>query len=215
MFSVSSEVGTVPAIPPPSCALKSLYPPRLALSYRHAGHFTADLPCIGRAIADRHCSLNHCFNVTSDRSMSDSIEVESLSCSPTKHHETSLDFWHKNCFYKSFTISNFVVVVYTARVHTTCSRWNEPPTLPEGQKHMSEMFEKRPITEAIDEVFRELNVRKRIYGRWVKEQKMTRQEAIDRGERMEAALEHLMNHPACPKDYKPREEQKEVYPQPW
>lgn len=80
---------------------------------------------------------------------------------------------------------------------------------------MAERFEKRPVTDAIDEVNRELEVRKRIYGRWVQDQKLTRQEAIDRGESMQAALEYLMSHPACPKDYKPRLLERDVIPPPF
>lgn len=65
---------------------------------------------------------------------------------------------------------------------------------------------KRPITEAIDEVSRELEVRRRIYGKWVKEGKLTEQEGRDRGERMESALQFLLDHNLCPEGYTPAEQ---------
>ena len=65
---------------------------------------------------------------------------------------------------------------------------------------------KREITEAANEVYRELCVRRRIYGRWVQDGKMTRQEAIDRGQRLEAALEYLLSHPDMPEGFQPQDE---------
>lgn len=74
---------------------------------------------------------------------------------------------------------------------------------------------KRPITEAIDEVHREIEVRRRIYGNWVKEGKLTYQAARNRGERMEAALQFLHDHPLCPPGYEPRVETRENAPSPF
>jgi hypothetical protein len=62
---------------------------------------------------------------------------------------------------------------------------------------------KRPITEAVDEVHRELEVRKRIYGQWVAEGKISFADAKARGERMESALAYLLDHPLCPPGYTP------------
>ena len=74
---------------------------------------------------------------------------------------------------------------------------------------------KRPITEAIDEVHRELEVRRRIYGNWVSEGKLTYQEARNRGERMEAALQWLRDHPLAPAGYEPTIDRRETKPSPF
>lgn len=76
-----------------------------------------------------------------------------------------------------------------------------------GQK--SSVLPKRGITEAIDECFRELETRRRIYGRWVKEQKISYMDAKNRGECMEAALAFLLDHPLCPAGYEPKQETKD------
>lgn len=49
----------------------------------------------------------------------------------------------------------------------------------------------RPIGEALDEVDREIKVRQRCYARWVSEGKITRTDATDRLERLQAALAYL------------------------
>ena len=51
----------------------------------------------------------------------------------------------------------------------------------------------RSLDEAISELERELLVRKRCYGQWVKDGKMTRVDAIDRFERHETALNTLLD----------------------
>lgn len=73
----------------------------------------------------------------------------------------------------------------------------------------------RSIEESIDEVHRELCVRRRIYGRWVQEKKLSLQEARDRGERMEAALHYLMTHPNTEVGYEPKVEEKEYVAPPF
>jgi len=47
---------------------------------------------------------------------------------------------------------------------------------------------KRSLKEAASELTRELQVRRRCFGRWVSDGKLTEVEALDRMERMEAAL---------------------------
>ncbi len=49
----------------------------------------------------------------------------------------------------------------------------------------------RSLEEALSEVQREVQVRKRCYPRWVSEGKLTRIDAADRLERLEAASEYL------------------------
>ena len=49
----------------------------------------------------------------------------------------------------------------------------------------------RSLTEAIDEVFRELQVRKRCFPKWVDEGKISRTDAEDRIARQESALAYL------------------------
>lgn len=49
----------------------------------------------------------------------------------------------------------------------------------------------RNIAEAISEVERELLVRKRCYGRWVDDGKMSRIDAVDRYARLQSALAYL------------------------
>lgn len=49
----------------------------------------------------------------------------------------------------------------------------------------------RSLTEAIDEVFRELQVRKRCFPRWIEDGKISRTDAQDRIARQEAALAYL------------------------
>lgn len=49
----------------------------------------------------------------------------------------------------------------------------------------------RTLAEAIDEVDRELAVRRRCYDRWVTEGKLSGTEARDRYDRLEAALNFL------------------------
>jgi len=46
----------------------------------------------------------------------------------------------------------------------------------------------RSLTEARDEVQRELCVRKRCFPRWIEDGRLSRTDAIDRIERLEAAL---------------------------
>lgn len=49
----------------------------------------------------------------------------------------------------------------------------------------------RPIGEALDEVTRELNVRRRCYHRWVEDGRLSKTDAKDRLERLEAAEAYL------------------------
>lgn len=49
----------------------------------------------------------------------------------------------------------------------------------------------RSITEAIDELFRELQVRKRCFPRWIQDGKISRTDAQDRIARQESALAYL------------------------
>lgn len=49
----------------------------------------------------------------------------------------------------------------------------------------------RSLTEAIDEIFRELQVRKRCFPKWVDEGRISRTDAQDRIARQESALAYL------------------------
>ena len=49
----------------------------------------------------------------------------------------------------------------------------------------------RSLTEAIDEIFRELQVRKRCFPRWIEDGKISRTDAQDRLARQESALAYL------------------------
>lgn len=49
----------------------------------------------------------------------------------------------------------------------------------------------RSLTEAIDEVFRELQVRKRCFPRWIEDGRISRTDAQDRIARQESALAYL------------------------
>lgn len=49
----------------------------------------------------------------------------------------------------------------------------------------------RSLTEAVDEIFRELQVRKRCFPRWIDEGKISRTDAQDRIARQESALAYL------------------------
>ena len=49
----------------------------------------------------------------------------------------------------------------------------------------------RSLTEAIDEIFRELQVRKRCFPRWIEDGKISRTDAQDRIARQESALAYL------------------------
>ena len=49
----------------------------------------------------------------------------------------------------------------------------------------------RSLTEAVDEIFRELQVRKRCFPKWVDEGKISRTDAQDRIARQESALAYL------------------------
>lgn len=55
----------------------------------------------------------------------------------------------------------------------------------------------RSLEEAVSEVQREIDVRRRLYDRWVEQGKLTRVDAHDRLERMLSALRYLL---ACPAD---------------
>lgn len=50
---------------------------------------------------------------------------------------------------------------------------------------------KRSLEEAMSEVNRELQVRRRCYGRWIQDGKLSSVEATDRVERLEKALDEL------------------------
>lgn len=49
----------------------------------------------------------------------------------------------------------------------------------------------RTLDEAIDEINRELAVRRRLFPKWVLDGKISRTDALDRVERMETAIFHL------------------------
>lgn len=49
----------------------------------------------------------------------------------------------------------------------------------------------RSLTEAVDEIFRELQVRKRCFPKWVDEGRISRTDAQDRIARQESALAYL------------------------
>ena len=51
----------------------------------------------------------------------------------------------------------------------------------------------RSLTEAIDEIFRELQVRKRCFPRWIEDGKISRTDAQDRIARQESALAYLQS----------------------
>lgn len=74
---------------------------------------------------------------------------------------------------------------------------------------------RRSIEEAANEVFRELQVRRRIYGRWVQEGKLTLLQARERGERMEAALHYLCTHPDIEVGFAPHNDAPEPIKPPW
>jgi hypothetical protein len=59
----------------------------------------------------------------------------------------------------------------------------------------------RSLTEAIDEVDRELAVRRRIFPKWVEDGKLSQTEAIDRLERLTASSTYLKRF----RDLKPGE----------
>ena len=59
----------------------------------------------------------------------------------------------------------------------------------------------RSLTEAIDEIERELAVRRRIFPRWVDDGRMSQTEALDRLERMTASCTYLKRF----RDLKPGE----------
>lgn len=73
----------------------------------------------------------------------------------------------------------------------------------------------RSIEQAANELFRELNVRRRIYGRWVLDKKITADDARKRGECMEAALHFLMSHPDMEIGFQPSEPEREAGPAAW
>lgn len=52
----------------------------------------------------------------------------------------------------------------------------------------------RAIEQAVSEVARELQVRQRCYPRWIQDGKMDQVDAIDRAERLEAALHYLREY---------------------
>lgn len=54
----------------------------------------------------------------------------------------------------------------------------------------------RTLEEAVSEVQREIDVRRRLYDRWVSEGKMSRVDAHDRLERLLTALRFLLAVPA-------------------
>ena len=56
---------------------------------------------------------------------------------------------------------------------------------------MMEPRTKRPLQEALDEVERELNVRRRCFPRWVAEGRVSRTDAQDRVDRLALAMEAL------------------------
>lgn len=60
----------------------------------------------------------------------------------------------------------------------------ETATMPTAQNGVT-------MEDAYAELCRELDVRKRCYGKWIKEGKISRTDAKDRGSRMEAACEFL------------------------
>lgn len=59
---------------------------------------------------------------------------------------------------------------------------------------------KRTLEEAVSEVQREVDVRRRLYDRWVGEGKLSRVDAHDRLERLLSALRYLLS---CSEDQVP------------
>jgi hypothetical protein len=51
--------------------------------------------------------------------------------------------------------------------------------------------QKRSRTEALDELNRELNVRKRCFDRWIQDGRLSATDAVDRLERLATAIELL------------------------
>jgi len=68
----------------------------------------------------------------------------------------------------------------------------------------------RSLTEAIDEVERELAVRRRIFPRWVDDGKLSQTEALDRLERLTASCTYLKRF----RDLKPGEAPVAILQQP-
>ena len=56
---------------------------------------------------------------------------------------------------------------------------------------MEKPVDQRSIEEALSEVEREMQVRERMYGKWITDGKISRVDAKDRGERMLAACHYL------------------------
>ena len=56
---------------------------------------------------------------------------------------------------------------------------------------MEKPVDQRSIEEALSEVEREMQVRERMYGKWIADGKISRVDAKDRGERMLAACHYL------------------------
>lgn len=72
--------------------------------------------------------------------------------------------------------------------HTTMM--NEPPN-----KYALPPIRPRTLGEATDEVNRELEVRERLYPRWMEQGRITRSDAVDRHQRLATAL--LVLRAAC------------------
>lgn len=60
----------------------------------------------------------------------------------------------------------------------------------------------RSLEEAVSEVQREIDVRRRLYDRWIQDGKMSRIDAHDRLERILTALRYLLS---CSEDHVPAE----------
>lgn len=68
------------------------------------------------------------------------------------------------------------------------------------------------IEQVADELRRELNVRERVYGRWIDDGRLTISQAKHQIDCLESAIEYLSSHKDYPVGYEPvdRTERKEI-----
>lgn len=62
-----------------------------------------------------------------------------------------------------------------------------------------------PVEQIADEMKRELNVRKRVYGRWIDQGKLTISQAKHQIDCIESTLEILAQHKDMPVGYEPQD----------
>ena len=60
-----------------------------------------------------------------------------------------------------------------------------------NDESMMEVKTLRPVQEALDELFRELQIRKRCFKRWIDDGRLSRTDAQDRLDRLASAMELL------------------------